>query len=96
MKVLTKLEIKNTCIACGVCPIVSRNAINFSEVDDLKVREARVEADLTGKFDEINPLLTNIKIDYSKLTVSQCEQIKELCYVNAFDYETREVANNDA
>jgi len=84
------ISINNKCKACQFCPITSKNAIDFSEVDNLELLEAsflaensHTEEDLRD-YSQVNEILSKVKIDPSKLTESTVNTIQDLCPYKAF------------
>lgn len=84
------ISITNKCKACQFCPIVTRNAIDFSEVDNLELLEASFLAESSSPEEElrdyrqVNEILSRVKIDVSKLTPNMVSTLEALCPYEAF------------
>jgi hypothetical protein len=84
------ISITNKCKACQFCPITTRNAIDFSEVDNLELLEASFLAENSHPEEEfrdyrqVNEILSKVKIDTSRLTPNMVSTLQELCPYDAF------------
>jgi len=84
------ISISNLCTACGWCGLVTDNAIDFSEVNAVTLRELAFDAERSitpenpqGDYRLVSQELSKVKIDPSKLTPKMLEDCST-CYIGAF------------
>jgi hypothetical protein len=82
---LLQFKINNTCKACGACPLITKGAINFSEVSVEELREAAFDAERTGDWSGVETQLSKIRVAQHLLTDEQLLHIQEICYVKAME-----------
>lgn len=89
-----KITIGNTCTHCGLCPLVTKGAIDFSDVAVDVLRDAlfmaekdrRQRNDPTPSEETVRNQLSKIKINSDGIKLEHLKTLKENCYVGAFDY----------